>query len=407
VRTITHRLPEDRKGASLDAAAAQRLAEAELRTRFGVDPAALRSVGADETRRPARVDWTFQWADPKAQVGKEGEARYVVSVAGDEVNGFGRYVFVPEAWTRAERERANRGQLAVVAAGLVFVAAGLAALVVGIIAWTHRRCDTRALWLTFAVTLVAILGLAADNLPTLAFQLRTAEPVWSQWLMRVLGSVAGGVLAALLAGLLAGVGAFGGRTATRLPLAGRLPPWGAAIAAALLVLGVQSLLAGAGPEGAPVWPTLPQSQLSPLAGSLLGGLAELAWIGAALFVVYVASRLTEGFTRRGWVGVALVVVLQTAGALAASRGQYVQGLAVGVTGGLVAGAVLWWLIRYDVRMVPAYVATGIVLEALRHAVQTGLPVAALWFALHAVVAVVIAWWWTRYLGRPLPAPAPR
>jgi hypothetical protein len=407
LRAMTHRLPEGRKGASLDEDAARRIAEAELRARFGVDPASLHAVGADQARRPARVDWTFQWSDPRVEVGKGGEARYVVSVAGDEPAAFGRYVFVPEAWVRAERERANRGQLAVVAAALVFVAAGLAALVVGVIAWTHRRCDTRALWLVFVVTLAAILGLALDSLPSLAFQLRTAEPVWSQWLMRGLGSVAGSLLGALLAGLLAGVGAFGARTAGRLPLAGRLPPWGAAIAGALLVLGVQSLLSGVGGSSAPVWPPLPQSQLSPLVGALLAGAGTVPWIGAALFVVYVVSRLTHGFTRRAWVGVALIVVLQAAGALAASNGQYVQGLAAGITGGLVAGAVLWWLIRYDVRIVPAYAVTGLVLQALVHAFQSAIPAAALWFVAHAAVAVLAAWLWTRYLGRPMPAPAPR
>jgi hypothetical protein len=405
VRTLAHRLPEARPGATLDRAAAQRIAAAELQKRFGVDASTLRIVGADETRRPARVDWSFQWADPRVDAGKGGEARYLVAVAGDQVSGFARYVSVPEAWLRAEREKANRGQIAVIAAALVFVAAGIAALIVGIVAWTNRHCDTRALWLVFLVTLALVLALAANNLPSLSFQLRTAEPVWSQWLMRALGIAAGAVFAALLAGLLSGVGAFGGRAADRLPLAGRLPSWGAGVAAALLVLGVQAIFT-AGARSVPVWPPLPQGQAWPLAGSLLAGLGTLPYVGAALFVVYVVSRLTHGFTRRAWAGVAIVVVLQTAGALAASGGQYVEALATGLVGGLVAGAVLWWLIRYDVRMVPTYVVTGVVLEAFVHAVQAGVAHAGARLVAHVVVAVAVAWLWTRYLARPLPPAAP-
>ena len=48
------------------------------------------------------------FADPRVDVGKDGQARVAVNVAGDEVVSAGRYVHVPEAWQRAEREREGR-----------------------------------------------------------------------------------------------------------------------------------------------------------------------------------------------------------------------------------------------------------------------------------------------------------
>jgi len=406
IRTVRHTVPESRPGATLARDAAQAVAEQTLRARYGVDPQALRLVAAEETKRPARMDWTFTWADPKIAVGKDGEARYAVALTGDEVSAFGRYVFVPEAWQRDERQRVNRGQVMRIAAGLVFLVAGLAGLVIGVIAWTHRHCDVGALWRVLALSIVVTVAGALNNLPSLSLQLDTAEPIWSQWLMRGLGLAASGVVGALLFGLLAGVGAWGARTAPRLVVAGRLPSWAAGVAAALVVLGLQSIVAGVAPRESPVWPALPQAQGWPDAGAALSGFNSIPYIGAALFVIYVVARLTHGFARRAWLGVGLIVVLQCASALAQSNGQYAAGLAAGVAAGLTSAAVLWWLLRYDLTMVPAYVVTGMLALSLQRAAQIGTPDAWVMLVLHAVVAVAMAWVATRYLGRRLAVPDP-
>jgi len=401
VRTVRHTLPESRPGATLTREVAQAKADEVLRARFDVDPATLRSVAADETKRPARTDWTFSWADPRIPVGDSGEARYVVGLSGDEVTSYGRYVFVPQQWQRAEEQRMNRAQLATIAAGLIFVAAGLAALVIGIVAWMRRHCDVGALWRVLLLAAVVTLLVAANNLPSIALQLRTAEPLWSQWLMRALGVAAAGLVAALLYGLLAGVGAWGARTAHRLPLDGRLPVWLAGVAGALLVTGLQTALAQIAPRTAPVWPTLADGQWSALAGGLLAGVNTIPRVGAALFVVYVIARLTRGFTQRAWLGVGLLVLLQCATAFAQAGGQYVGAAIAGVTAGLTSAAVLWWLLRYDLRMVPAFVATEAILGATLRAIQVGTPTAFAALALDVAATIAMAWIATRYIAQPL------
>ena len=401
VRTIRHMLPEARPGATLARDAAQARAEAELSKRYDVDPAALRLVSANEDKLPARTDWTFTWADPRIEVGKGGEARTVIALSGDEPVANGRYVFVPEAWTRAEQEQANRAQIAALAGALVFVVAGLAGLVVGIMAWTRRRCDVQALVLVLVISALVTVAQAANNLPSFRMGLSTVEPLWSQWLTRVLGSVAAGLVGALLFGLLAGVGAFGARTAPRGRIAGRLPPWLAAAAAALLVAGLQTALSALAPRSVPTWPPLPQSQWSVELGAVLGGLNFVAYAGVGLFVVYLVARLTAGFTRRAWMGVGIVVLLQCASALAQAGGQYASALAAGVAGGLTAGAVLWWLVRYDLRMVPAYLATGAIVSGATRAAQAATVEGWIAFGLNAAVTAVMAWLVVRYLDRPL------
>jgi len=406
VRTQRHTLPEGRAGASPGRDAAEAIAERELAARFGVEPSALRLVAAEETKRPARIDWTFGWGDPRIDVGKDGEARYVIALSGNEVAAYGRYVFVPEAWTRAEEERQNRAQIATIAAGLVFVAAAIAALVVGVRAWMRHRIDQRALWIMFAVTATTTLLTAVNSAPALAFELRTAEPLWSQWLMRVLAIAAGALVGGLILALVGGVGAWAARTAPRQPLSSRLPPWAVAVCAALLQLGVQTALASLAPHSAPIWPALTLGQWSQPFGALVAGLNFVPLVGVALFIVYFVARLTHGFTRHAWIGVAIIVLLESAAGLVQAGGRYTSALVFGFTGGVTAAAVLWWVLRYDLRMLPAYVATGAIASALVRAFQTATPQGWIVFALGAVVTVAMAWLVTRYIDRPLTESSP-
>ena len=72
VRQIQHALPESRAGARLARDNALALAQRTVREQFGLDPAALKEVGAEEKQLPARADWTFTFADPALDVGAGG-----------------------------------------------------------------------------------------------------------------------------------------------------------------------------------------------------------------------------------------------------------------------------------------------------------------------------------------------
>src|SRR5439155_15794517 len=101
---LRHVLPDGQPGASLEEPAARVLAEAELRTRFGLDPSRLKPVSAVSVRHPKRLDWNFTFADTMAPRLAKGERRIIVEVSGDRVTDATRYVFVPEDWERAERK---------------------------------------------------------------------------------------------------------------------------------------------------------------------------------------------------------------------------------------------------------------------------------------------------------------
>ena len=63
---------------------------------------------------------------------------------------------------------------------------------------------------------------------------------------------------------------------------------------------------------------------------------------------------------------------------------------------------LWQVLRYDLRTVPAFLATGMVLEGIRNAALEGTASAWMLMALSTAVAVAATWAATRYIARPLP-----
>lgn len=397
VRAMTHALPESRAGARLSRAAARTLAEHALTLRFGIDAATLRLVAADEQQLPSRTDWSFTFGDPGTVVGDGGEARYVVAVGGDAVTGAGRYVHVPETWTRAEATRANRLQVVGIAAVVIFFAAGVAALVVGILGFVRHRVDGRLLRIVFGAMLAVAVLAAANHWPVAAMQLSTTAPLASQLTTKVLGALAAALMGALLAALCAGVGAWGAQAA---PPFVRIARWPAAllpIAAGVFVVGLQAALGALAPADAPRWPQAAwQSQASPIAGGALSGFAFLGFAGVQLFVVYLVARLTQGFSRRLWLAVAVVVVLECAASLVDGRADPAGALVSGLVAGGAAASVLLLLIRHDPRLVPAFAATIALMNGAVAASQAG----AWWpFTADAVATIAVAIALTRHLRR--------
>ena len=399
VRGVRHSLPEERPGAKLERDAALAVAERELRERFALDPAALKVVGAEEKQRPARADWTFIFVDPRVEVGAGGEARAAVTVAGDEIASAGRFVRVPEDWQRAEREREGWVTIVKLVLGGLFAAAGLAAIVMAALHWTRGYYDRRALTAVAAIAFAAaVLGIA-NHWPRIAMSLNTAEPVLAQVVIAMLGSAFVGLLSALLCGLTAGVGAWAMQRRPLRLLAGPLPAWAAGVAALLLTAGAGAVLGRFVPRTMPLWPSYElESTWLPALAAALDGVRVLMVAGGALFMLHWLARITADFTRRRWLAASILVLVSVGGALAGGE-EAVTAVASGVFDGLLVAVVVYALLRFDYRAVPAYFAAGVVLQAVEAAVQKGGPAGWVHAALLSAAAIGAAWVVTRYLDQ--------
>jgi hypothetical protein len=287
---------------------------------------------ADQTQRPARRDWAFAYADPRIDVGKGGEARAQVVIAGDEVVLAGHSVFVPEAWQRTEVEREGQRQLAKISSIVVIALAAIAALIYAVVAWSKGRSDRRAFrWVT-GISLLMLAG-NANNWPVVAMQLKTAEPVTNQLVILILGALAGGLLFAAFSGC----SPESART-TRGRRRRRASPAVFGVAAGRGrrarhggdCRGAFALVAPA----IPVWPDLKmQSFAWPWAGALTGGLAFIPAASVTLFLLAVVDRATAGWTRRISLAALFLVLFGVAVGIV-SGNELRDALLQGIVGGL-------------------------------------------------------------------------
>ncbi len=398
VRQVVHRLPEDRPGAKLDRAAAQAIVDRTLGQEFGAIAPRLVLRGADQSEQPQRRDWVFAYADPEVNVGKGGEARVQVAIGGDEVVSAGRSLYIPEAWLRAEEEKDGTRQVARLVAGGIAAALAVGVLVYAGVSWSRRRYDARAFWIMAVLAFAAVLASAANSWPARAFGLSTVEPLSNQILTALLGIGAAGLVAALLLGLVTAIGVHYARRAPRLPLAGRLPPWAAGACAALATAGIGAALAAIAAPGLPTWPDPGAAAAAwPWLSAVFAALALVPASALTLFFLALLTQATAGWTRRLLL-VCVVLALASAAPGVTSGSDLLQSLAKGSIEGASTFAFGWLVLRYDLRTVPAFVATGIALEAVQGTMLAPVASNFILLAVELVVLGAVAAWATRYLG---------
>ena len=400
VRQVRHQLPERRPGAKLSRDQARIIARKEVNQRFGLDPEALREVSVKDDPQPARNDWKFTFSDPRVDAGVGGEARVGVDIAGTEVVNSGRYVFVPEAWQRAETDRAGRLGVAKNIVTMAVVIVVIAALIASIVAWSRSRFDRRAFWIAAMLMLSAAAVNTVNQWPLLGMRLSTTEPVTTQVSLYLAGILLTTVLSALLGGLLAGVASFAARAHVE-PGLTQKTLWIRGASAALFVLGVEALLGRFSPDMAPNWPSYKVEELwVPWLGRISGTLSSgLMAMTITVIVLYWLDRLTAGWTRRRALGVVVVVLAQAAMA-AANADQWIEIVAVGVVGGALATLIYATVLRFDLRIAPALIAVYLVVGFIGDAAQKHTPQAAVLALIASATVLTLAWAATHYLLRP-------
>ncbi|HWZ74149.1 MAG TPA: type II CAAX endopeptidase family protein [Casimicrobiaceae bacterium] len=400
VRQVRHQLPERAPGAKLSRDEARIIARKEVSQRFELDPEALREVSVKDDPQPARNDWKFTFSDPRVDAGIGGEARVGVDIAGAEVVSSGRYVFVPEAWQRAETDRAGRLGVAKNIVAMAIVVVVIAALIASIVAWSRSRFDRRAFWIAASLTLLAAAINTVNQWPLLGMRLSTTEPVTTQVSLYLAGILLTTVLSALLGGLLAGVASFAARAHVE-PGLTQKTLWMRGAGAALFILGVEALLGRLSPDMAPTWPSYKVEELwVPWLGRISGTLTSaLMMMTITVIVLYWLDRLTAGWTRRRALGVVVLVLAQAAMA-AANADQWIEVVAAGVVGGALATLIYATVLRFDLRIAPALIAVYLVVGFIGDAAQKHTTQATMLALIASATALALALAVTRYLLQP-------
>ena len=362
IRQITHTLPESSPGRRLSEEEAGEIAAGAIQRRFGIESGELRSVSAIQSNRPERTDWTFVFRDPSVEL-NQGEARLRVTISGDEVTDYARLVHVPDEWLRQERSASAVTSIleSLSFGGLILLLlAGAIASVFGIV---RGRFDVRMFRLSFLVTIVIFLGTFVNSWPSLMASLSTAQPLASQLLTRMGGSVLVAIGAsAVLAVIAASISAATRESETRSGL-----QLFSAAGVGMVTAGVVALIALPNFSRFPTWPDLSGAETL-LPEMDFGGIRIFLVIAVIIMVALSFIRdISKGWTERRFI----------AGSAAAGIGLILSGV-LGVTSvtswilGATAIALLLLgpslaLFLRQPSLVPVAVAVYLSLPALRQA----------------------------------------
>ena len=405
---LEHVLPEARPGASLEEEDARAAALGVLRDRFGMGPESVEEVGATQTTRPDRTDWTFTFEDPRTLGDIPGEAHLTVALGGEEVVDAHRSVSVPEEWELARRNNQALRALVAAAAGLVLLFGFAVAGVLAVVAWARRGLDT-GLLVRVSLLGAAALGLGqANSWPTVEAFFSSAQPwglqagiaAFGGVLVLIVGSAAIGLTAALAHRWLeerpnAGV---------EMSVTGRLA---VAVGAALVGLGT---LGAAFAGGLPMWhdTTAAADYIPSLAGPVQATVWFLLGTAGLLLMSGLALRSGGGLSR--W-GIALWALALATGLLSVPE-PLRESLGTWVPAALLGGAIVFALAYVGAALpavVPGIVATVLCADLLVQAVTGPYPGARLGAVAGVLVVGTLASAWVRTIrsASPRGALAPR
>lgn len=184
---VDHVLDEKAPGANLEQAQARNLAEEYLGTEKKLPLDRYRLVDSSEQKLEHRTDHSFVWEDTEFQVG-EAKARLSLTVVGDEISYFRRFLKLPEGWLREFRRPRLQEYLLPSLAG----AFGLPLLIVFVRRISGREAGDRHHyhWRLYALcaagAAVFSAASAANRWNTAFISYNTAEPLENfvaQWLL--------------------------------------------------------------------------------------------------------------------------------------------------------------------------------------------------------------------------------
>lgn len=397
VERIRHVLPEGRPGAQLEEAQARRLVEQYLTERLGLDLARLKPVAAEPSKRPGRIDWTFTYSDTALPPLPQGEPRLRVVVAGDEVADVERFVFVPEAWLRADRNRRVIVQVLQVVRVLVVAGLLVASAAAAVVSWSRRRFAA-PVGLGIAGLAVAVYaGQGANGWPTVMAQFDTAQPLNLQVLMALVGLAVSGIVLGVAVGLGAGLAPAWAAPPAREPRERLLLGAAAGVVAAALQAVGDLWLA----RSEPMWPSFAGAgTAAPMLAPPLAALNGYVLLTVVVMLTLAwAARLTRNWTRRRSVAAGLLFFF---GVLAGGSGGSAT-ISDWIATGSLAGAALTLgtllVARFDLATVPLAVGVLAILRVAARAIAPAFPGALAGSALAVLLVSALAYWWAEAIRR--------
>ena len=297
---IYHKIPEDRKDSKLTESQARTIAQAHLVQNFKLDPKKLKEVVAKAKKLKNRTNWKFVFANPspicnstqekppQAQACplKEGEARIVVKIDGNDVSDAYRYIHVPEKWVRQEKNNLSiRAILMTICLLLTLFMIMFTIIISG--KWLTNFSKKYTI-LGFILYFVSAIIMSANSYAQIIANFDPIKPLYTQ-LLQIVGSLFISTLfLASLFGIICGLVI---QLKTKYILSKNISSIIAAYSIGLLAAGISALIALYKPSLQPIWPDMSNlAAYFPWINLILGN--TIQYIFRTSFVILFAAALT-------------------------------------------------------------------------------------------------------------------
>ncbi len=376
VANFTLDVPETLPGAKLNRQEGYTRAVSAIGHRLHIPDVQLEVVNALDKKLPDRRDWIWIFKDTGVNL-KSGEARIQVKVTGNQVTQVMQYVYVPEKWMRAEKNKLSLSSTLSGHAQFLFVSLFVVAAIFSIYKWSQGEFDTRSFMVVTSISLAALLLQIGNQLPILFNEFKTSEPLINQLLSEIGLKFMKTIFSAFGIGLVAGM-----CNAWRLPQIRLQFPQGliTGIGLGAFISGILSLIFSIKPHTTPIAALYtPLSSSFPILGPALMSILPFFYLSTVFLFFFIGiNRISHAFTIRKTQTVALCYLFGTLLASMAPIGYspyfnlHLWLLSILIYGTLILAAYLM-IFRYQTALIPITIATFLGLKLVKQAIFQAYP----------------------------------
>lgn len=175
---IKHTIPEQQAGTSLTEQEARILALKKIEEEYGLYQTDLKEIAAQEEQKPARKNWIFTFEDITLSL-PEGKPYIKITINGDEITDYERFIFIPEQWQRTEAYKTQIRTL--VASGCLYTLLLLAFFALALLLPSFlRKFSVKQLGLIIGSIIIFSVFILINMFPTYLATFNTAQPYSSQ-----------------------------------------------------------------------------------------------------------------------------------------------------------------------------------------------------------------------------------
>lgn len=354
-----HIVPEKRPGASLEEDEARRIAERELQDYCRFPVSTLDPVSVTPSKLESRTDWFFVYRDTSYQIG-EGDIRYKVGLAGDQLIRLSTRVNIPEEWQRETKKAGVMKGVLRSISGVVSFAIMVGILILGIIAWTKKGISLKTMWTVLIVLFLASLASGLLSVDSVMASMPTTVIFQNIVVLLVLSMGIGVLLVSMIYAIFAGYLfeniIINEKSNLRIIAIG--------LSGGLLIAGVNALTQSPLFIDAPTMLAFDNAaSLSPLLSNLMDTVGDFIRMTIKLIsIVVLVNLVTEMWSKRKVLGIAMLILFGISFAPAFSVGTW---LFSGLMIGLIYAVLYVFLFRQNITAVPWACAVVLVLENVR------------------------------------------